>query len=58
MKLTSQAIHPGQPIPAIYSCDGENRSPALVWDDVPTNTRSLALIVDDPDAPRGGQGPR
>jgi Raf kinase inhibitor-like YbhB/YbcL family protein len=53
MKLMSQAIHPGQPIPAIHSCDGEDRSPALVWDDVPTSTRSLALVVDDPDAPRG-----
>lgn len=53
MKLTSQAVRPGQPIPAIHSCEGEDRSPALVWDEVPANTRSLALIVDDPDAPRG-----
>jgi Raf kinase inhibitor-like YbhB/YbcL family protein len=53
MKLTSQAVRPGQPIPAIHSCEGEDRSPALVWDEVPANTRSLAVIVDDPDAPRG-----
>ena len=53
MKLTSLAVRPGQPIPAIHSCEGEDRSPALVWDEVPANTRSLALIVDDPDAPRG-----
>jgi Raf kinase inhibitor-like YbhB/YbcL family protein len=53
MKLTSQAVRPGQPIPAIHSCEGEDRSPALVWEEVPANTRSLALIADDPDAPRG-----
>ena len=53
MKLVSQAIRPGQPIPAIHSCEGEDRSPPLAWDEVPTETRSLALIADDPDAPRG-----
>lgn len=53
MKLTSSAISPGQAIPAIHSCEGEDRSPDLAWSDIPVDTRSFALIVDDPDAPRG-----
>jgi len=53
MKLTSTAFETGQPIPAIHSCDGEDRSPPLVWSEVPVATRSFALIADDPDAPRG-----
>ena len=53
MKLTSSAIRPGQAIPAIHSCEGEDRSPDLAWSDIPVDTRSFALIVDDPDAPRG-----
>lgn len=53
MRLASSAVQPGQPIPAIHSCDGEDRSPALAWSDVPVDTRSFALIADDPDAPRG-----
>lgn len=38
-------------IPAAYSCEGEDRSPALQWSNAPAGTRSFALIVDDPDAP-------
>ncbi|MBE9181591.1 YbhB/YbcL family Raf kinase inhibitor-like protein [Oculatella sp. LEGE 06141] len=38
-------------IPVQYTCEGENRSPALSWDAPPTGTESLALIVSDPDAP-------
>jgi Raf kinase inhibitor-like YbhB/YbcL family protein len=53
MKLTSDAFREGQPIPDIHSCDGENRSPPLIWSDIPVSTRSFVLIVDDPDAPRG-----
>src|SRR5215218_439802 len=40
-------------IPARYSCEGEDLSPPLSWSGVPEGTRSLALIVDDPDAPVG-----
>ena len=53
MKLVSTAIRPGQPIPAIHSCQGEDRSPPLAWSEIPVHTRSLALVADDPDAPRG-----
>jgi Raf kinase inhibitor-like YbhB/YbcL family protein len=51
--LTSSDIRDGQPIPAVHSCDGSNQSPALTWDEPPTGTKSLALIMDDPDAPSG-----
>ncbi len=51
MKLTSPAFEPNQLIPSQYTCDGEDISPALDWDDPPEGTESLALICDDPDAP-------
>lgn len=40
-------------IPAKYTCDGDNVSPPLVFEDIPPDAKSLALIVDDPDAPGG-----
>lgn len=49
--LTSSAFHHHGEIPRPYTCDGEDRSPPLVWSGVPANAKSLALIVDDPDAP-------
>jgi Raf kinase inhibitor-like YbhB/YbcL family protein len=49
--LTSADFTPGGPIPAIHTCDGANTSPALSWSGAPPDTRSLVLIVDDPDAP-------
>lgn len=51
--LTSDDFQGGQSIPAVHSCDGANQSPALGWDDPPQGTKSLALIMDDPDAPSG-----
>lgn len=51
MRLTSTAFEHGAEIPAKYTCDGANVSPPLAWTDVPSQTRSLALVVDDPDAP-------
>lgn len=51
--LTSGAFEGGQDIPRRHSCEGEDLSPPLRWTDVPGGTRSLALIVDDPDAPGG-----
>ena len=51
MELTSSAfVHQGE-IPRKYTCDGEDLSPPLSWADLPAGTKSLALIVDDPDAP-------
>jgi Raf kinase inhibitor-like YbhB/YbcL family protein len=53
LDLTSTAFADGQPIPRQYSCDGDDRSPALSWGEPPAGTKSFALIVDDPDAPSG-----
>jgi hypothetical protein len=53
LNLTSDAFQNGQPIPAEYSCDGANKSPALRWDEPPAGTKSFALVIDDPDAPSG-----
>ncbi len=53
MQLTSNAFSAGGEFPKRNTCDGEDRSPELSWSDVPQGTKSLALIVDDPDAPGG-----
>ncbi|MFP5504015.1 MAG: YbhB/YbcL family Raf kinase inhibitor-like protein, partial [Candidatus Sericytochromatia bacterium] len=51
MELTSAAFEPGGKVPSRYTCDGEDVSPPLAWRGVPAGAESLALIVDDPDAP-------
>ena len=53
LTLTSPAFADGGPIPGVHTCDGRNLQPALQWSGVPAGTRTLALIVHDPDAPRG-----
>ena len=53
MELTSRAFGAGQPVPRRHSCEGEDLSPPLEWTGVPADAVSLALIVDDPDAPVG-----
>lgn len=51
--LESSAFSPGETIPRQYTCDGADQSPPLRWQDVPASTATLALIVEDPDAPGG-----
>jgi Raf kinase inhibitor-like YbhB/YbcL family protein len=53
IQLTSSAFSEGQPIPVKYTCDGSDVSPQLKWMNAPANTKSFALICDDPDAPMG-----
>ena len=49
--ITSSAFEHEDSIPARHTCDGDDISPELLWSGVPDGTRSLVLIVDDPDAP-------
>jgi Raf kinase inhibitor-like YbhB/YbcL family protein len=49
--LTSAAFAAGGEIPALFTCEGRDVSPALAWTGLPESTRSLVLVVDDPDAP-------
>lgn len=51
MELSSGAFAPNGDIPARHTCEGGDQSPPLAWTGVPPGTKSLALIVDDPDAP-------
>lgn len=53
IQLTSAAFAEGGTIPRRYTCDGEDRPPPLTWSGLPEGTVELALVVDDPDAPRG-----
>jgi len=51
LKLASDAFMDGRPLPRKYTCEGEDISPPLSWSGSPPGTKSLVLIVDDPDAP-------
>jgi hypothetical protein len=51
MKLFSTAFRDGQEIPVVHTGQGSDASPPLAWSGVPPNAQSLALIVEDPDAP-------
>jgi Raf kinase inhibitor-like YbhB/YbcL family protein len=51
LKVKSPAFQEGGMIPKAYTCDGRNISPPLEWSDVPGATKSIAVIVEDPDAP-------
>jgi Raf kinase inhibitor-like YbhB/YbcL family protein len=51
MELISSAFAANGDIPAIHTCEGRDLSPPLAWSGVPAEAQSMALIVDDPDAP-------
>jgi Raf kinase inhibitor-like YbhB/YbcL family protein len=53
LHVVSGAIQQDGTIPTQFTCDGANVSPALKWSNPPVSTRSVAVIVDDPDAPNG-----
>lgn len=53
IELKSKAFDNGGVIPEKYTCDGDDISPPLSWKSVPKETKSIALICDDPDAPTG-----
>ena len=51
LDITSSAFENGGAIPTRYTCEGQDISPPLAWRGAPAGTKSLVLIVDDPDAP-------
>jgi Raf kinase inhibitor-like YbhB/YbcL family protein len=51
--LKSSAFEDGGKIPAVHTCDGKDTSPPVSWSEIPKSAKSLALICEDPDAPRG-----
>ncbi len=53
MKISSPAFKHNEMIPSKFTCDGADVNPALMIEGVPAEAKTLALIVDDPDAPRG-----
>ena len=54
LQLTSPAFQAGGNIPARFTCQGSDISPALAWQDAPSGTKTFALVMHDPDAPRAG----
>ena len=52
-RISTSAFSQGAMIPVKYTCSGEDVSPPLIWSEPPTGTKSLVLIMDDPDAPGG-----
>jgi Raf kinase inhibitor-like YbhB/YbcL family protein len=53
LQVTSSAFGANQEIPPRYSCEGTHTTPPLAWSRVPAGTRSVAILVEDPDAPGG-----
>ena len=51
MRITSPAFLDNETIPQVYTCDGENMSPELLFSNTPEGTKSLVLLMDDPDVP-------
>lgn len=53
LNLAVDTLSPGAALPPLYTCTGEGKSPKVSWSGIPGGTKSLVLIVDDPDAPAG-----
>ncbi len=53
LPVFSDSLTPGAPVPTQFTCDGADRSPHIRWGEPPPLTRSFAIVMDDPDAPRG-----
>ena len=53
LALTSDSFRDGEPIPAQFTCDGADETPALRWGEPPAGTKGFAVVIDDPDAPSG-----
>lgn len=53
IKVTSPAFNQGEMLPKKYTCDGENVNPPLSWEGVPAEAKSLVILCNDPDAPKG-----
>jgi Raf kinase inhibitor-like YbhB/YbcL family protein len=51
--IRAASLTPGSVLPDVYTCKGASESPEVAWDGVPPGTKSLALVLDDPDAPNG-----
>jgi Raf kinase inhibitor-like YbhB/YbcL family protein len=51
--IRAASLTPGSVLPDVYTCKGASESPEVAWDGVPSITKSLVLILDDPDAPNG-----
>jgi Raf kinase inhibitor-like YbhB/YbcL family protein len=53
VSISAEGFKDGETIPDIYTCEGKDISPSLSWKGIPAGTKSIALIMDDPDAPGG-----
>jgi hypothetical protein len=53
LTVTSTAFKAGESIPSEYTCDGMEKAPPLSWSNVPSDAKSVAILADDPDAPKG-----
>ena len=51
--IRAASLTPGSVLPDVYTCKGASESPEVTWDGIPPGTKSLVLILDDPDAPDG-----
>ena len=51
--MSSDGIREGMPVPKRFTADGEDQAPSLSWSKVPAGTKSIAITLTDPDAPRG-----